>query len=228
MVSRQNLLGFSFVFLSGLSCSALADGGPNLAPAELPICHPGTVIEIKTTAAGFGVVKSQTTYTAVTNGQVDYITKELTAQGDKHHHERTGHSNMLIISAEGEDTGVDAEGGKESIRTTYKTGTPADLFPMSVGKSASWTYEHALVKRGQVQVTTSTESACLVSGTETITVPAGTYDTYVIECQHSPDNVKEKVWYAPSVGTEVKGVLHYANDQIDVDELVKYKEASAK
>ena len=199
MLSQKKVYGIGVALTLGFLGSAMAEEAPNLAPAELPNFKAGTVITMKSTAAGFGVVNFETTYKSVENGQVDYITKEVNAQGEKRHSQRTGRSNMMLISAEGEDSGKDAQGGDETIRTTYKQGTPADLFPMTVGKSASWTYEHALVKRGQVQVTTSTESACLVSGAEKVTVPAGTYETYVIECQHSPDNVKEKVFIMPMI-----------------------------
>ena len=80
----------------------------------------------------------------------------------------------------------------------YPPGAPASFWPLQVGKSVTFNYGAG----SPLSVTAR------VLRTETITVPAGTFYTYVIERRSHPmSSFTEAVttfWYAPSVGTVVK------------------------
>jgi hypothetical protein len=82
----------------------------------------------------------------------------------------------------------------------YPPGIPAQFWPLEVGKSVTFNYG----ANGPLSVTTR------VLRTETITVPAGTFFTYVVERRvHPSSDFREDVatyWYAPSVGYPVKFV----------------------
>ena len=76
--------------------------------------------------------------------------------------------------------------------------TPASFWPLEVGKSVTFNFG----ADAPIAVTAR------VLRTETITVPAGSFYTYVIERRdHTMSDFSESVatfWYAPSVGTVVK------------------------
>jgi hypothetical protein len=80
----------------------------------------------------------------------------------------------------------------------YPPGTPAEFWPLQVGKQVTFNYGAG----SPLSVTAR------VLRTETITVPAGTFYTYVIERRsHPTTDASETIamfWYAPSVGTVVK------------------------
>jgi hypothetical protein len=77
---------------------------------------------------------------------------------------------------------------------------PTQFWPLQVGRSVTFNYG----ANSPLSVTTR------VLRTETITVPAGTFFTYVVERRTHPMNdFREDVatyWYAPSVGYPVKFV----------------------
>jgi hypothetical protein len=82
----------------------------------------------------------------------------------------------------------------------YPPGTPGEFWPLQVGKQVTFNYGAG----SPLSVTAR------VLRTETITVPAGTFFTYVVERRSHPSNdFSESVstfWFAPSVGTVVKQV----------------------
>lgn len=82
----------------------------------------------------------------------------------------------------------------------YPAGAPASFWPLEVGKTVTFNYGAG----SPLHVTAR------VLRTETITVPAGTFYTYVVERRtHPSTDFRETVtdfWYAPSVGTVVKEV----------------------
>ncbi len=82
----------------------------------------------------------------------------------------------------------------------YPPGAPASFWPLQVGNTVNFNYGAG----SPLHVTAR------VLRTETITVPAGTFYTYVVERRTHPSNdFSESVstfWYAPSVGTVVKQV----------------------
>jgi uncharacterized protein DUF3108 len=86
----------------------------------------------------------------------------------------------------------------------YPPGVPAQFWPLQVGKQVTFNYGAG----SPLSVTAR------VLRTETITVPAGTFYTYVIERQsHPSSSYGESVatfWYAPSVGTVVKATSYVA------------------
>ena len=90
---------------------------------------------------------------------------------------------------------TDGLGGAGQV---FPADAPAQLWPLQVGKSVTFSY----AAYGPLTVTAS------VLRTETITVPAGTFYTYVIERRLHPNSEFRQdiatYWYAPSVGSVVK------------------------
>jgi hypothetical protein len=80
------------------------------------------------------------------------------------------------------------------------SGDPMALFPLAVGKSAGWSQTGT--NNGQ---TFTNEIRCGVSGTENVTVPAGSFDTFKVECTRGSNPANpfrtSTYWYAPSIGT---------------------------
>lgn len=84
----------------------------------------------------------------------------------------------------------------------YPPGTPAQFWPLQVGKEVTFNYG----------ASSPLHVSARVLRTETITVPAGTFYTYVIERRSHPstsyDEAVATFWYAPSVGTVVKATSY--------------------
>ncbi len=82
----------------------------------------------------------------------------------------------------------------------YDRAAPESLWPLSVGKSTSFD-AHREHQVWQVEVS--------VTGTERVVVPAGTFDTFVIQKRergigHNSYRGTTTYWYAPIVGSPVK------------------------
>ena len=77
------------------------------------------------------------------------------------------------------------------------------LWPLEVGKQASFSFERNRARRVEYNV----------AGIETVTVPAGTFDTFVIEETErtiggrGKSERKQTYWYSPEIGYIVKRVL---------------------
>ena len=83
-----------------------------------------------------------------------------------------------------------------------------DLWPLFVGKIQRYTLENELVSTKKDHEYEE-EYDCWVPGTETITVPAGTFDTFVVACYRLivAKVYKTDIWYyAPKVGHVVKSI----------------------
>ena len=88
------------------------------------------------------------------------------------------------------------------------------LWPLRVGNETSFTYQSMVQSKESGAVNRYAQYwRCSVPDTETVSVPAGTFDTFRIECIRTglPGSVYGKrVWfYAPSVGHSVKTVDKY-------------------
>ncbi|MFO1058705.1 MAG: hypothetical protein U1E53_17265 [Dongiaceae bacterium] len=77
------------------------------------------------------------------------------------------------------------------------------IFPLQVGKTVTTQYSGSSNKDGSW---TGTQT-CNVADTESVTVPAGTFDTYKVVCRFgkNPDQPYTTIthWYAPKAGTDV-------------------------
>jgi hypothetical protein len=116
----------------------------------------------------------------------------------------------VIITETGYDIIMDVNGRRQTSIAlltdglgsdqVYPPGTPAQFWPLQVGKEVTFNYGAG----SPLHVTAR------VLRTETITVPAGTFFTYVVERRSHPSaDFSESVstfWYAPSVGAVVKQV----------------------
>lgn len=116
----------------------------------------------------------------------------------------------VIITETGYDMIMDVNGRRQTSIAmltdglgsdqVYPPGAPGQFWPLQVGKQVTFNYGAG----SPLHVTAR------VLRTETITVPAGTFFTYVVERRsHSSIDFAESVatfWYAPSVGTVVKQV----------------------
>lgn len=94
-----------------------------------------------------------------------------------------------------------AEERNETIDDSYKK-KAGDLWPLAVGKTASF-YHRGITGADSWQVSDNAK----VTGIEEVSVPAGTFNTFVIHT--AMDNTpwfegKRTCWYAPDVGYCVK------------------------
>lgn len=94
-----------------------------------------------------------------------------------------------------------AEERNETIDDSYQK-KAGDLWPLTVGKTGSF-YHRGITNGNFWQVSDSTK----VAGIEDVTVPAGTFRTFIIH--NTMDNTpwfegKRTCWYAPEVGYCVK------------------------
>lgn len=81
--------------------------------------------------------------------------------------------------------------------TKQEIETEGALFPLSVGNAESWNVTRTNAT-GQVN---RYSAGCTVNDTARVTVPAGTFDTYVINC--SLGRERRNYFFAPEIGTVV-------------------------
>lgn len=98
-------------------------------------------------------------------------------------------------------------------------GDPDALWPLAVGKSVRFRVARTTIDKKDGSSTTVTRTRwCEVAGTQTVSVPAGQYDTYRIECDRQwgrRDTVKQRVswYYAPALGHYVRTDKKKVGDQ---------------
>ena len=93
-------------------------------------------------------------------------------------------------------------------------------FPLTVGKSweMKWTDE-----RPQDRQTESIERRCIAESPETVTVPAGTFETIRVACYNMRDGAKVLTfWYAPAVRQFVRGQFPSASG-LELREMIGHK-----
>jgi surface antigen len=82
-----------------------------------------------------------------------------------------------------------------------------DLWPLVVGNSELYKVENTMKKTRGAPTEYPENYDCQVAGTETVTVPAGVFDTFVVVCyrfimgMHFKNNI---YYYAPEIGLVVK------------------------
>ena len=123
---------------------------------------------------------------------------------------QTTADKRVIITETGYEMIMDVDGRRQTSIAmltdgfgrdqVYPPGAPAAFWPLQVGKEVTFNYGAGAPLHVTVRVLR----------TETITVPAGTFFTYVVERSSHPSNdfatSVSTFWYAPSVGTVVKQV----------------------
>lgn len=72
-----------------------------------------------------------------------------------------------------------------------------NLFPLRVGNRASW----SVLRTSQSGDVDQYDDTCEVIDTANVTVPAGTYDTFVIRCENQTR--QREYYFAPEIGSAV-------------------------
>ncbi len=87
------------------------------------------------------------------------------------------------------------------------TTAPVDmLWPLAIGNQGQFETHQILSKKNQIASTERTRKwSCVVEGTQRVSVPAGTFDTYVIVCQRRSSSsnswrATRRYYYAPDLG----------------------------
>ena len=99
-----------------------------------------------------------------------------------------------------------------------------DLWPLTVGNSERYTLRNRLKSETGDQEYTETYD-CWIPGTETVTVPAGTFDTFVVACHRFIEGAyfMTSIWYyAPKAGNVVKKMDLVSRQTQSVVELKGY------
>ena len=128
--------------------------------------------------------------TAVSNGQVTW--------GYNNGATSTGYRNFILPAL----TWTSANRHSKATSTA-----PADLlWPLATGNQGQYATHQVISKNDRIESTElSRKWACAVEGTKRVSVPAGTFDTYVIVCRRysSTDNswrATRRYYYAPELG----------------------------
>ena len=94
---------------------------------------------------------------------------------------------------------------------------------MRVGSKASWTAQSQYSENGKQVSQSSSRKTCVVTGEERISVPAGVFDTFVIDCQTPAEKMSRQEWYAPSIATVVRSVEKDSQGNRTVTDLISIK-----
>ncbi|MGB0721124.1 MAG: hypothetical protein ACPGU7_01900 [Gammaproteobacteria bacterium] len=105
-------------------------------------------------------------------------------------------------------TVIESQSARTHRKLLYKTGDPADIFPLKIGNTA--VYEREYSSNGVLRVH---RTSWVVEGRETIEVPAGTFDTWRL-VRRSRSTLTgwtgyERWWYSPDVRNYVRMEFRY-------------------
>ena len=189
-----------FLFSTGgCATSPPQQRGPDLAPAQLPVYKKGTtfvysngswetVVDVTP-----GAVTWENSRGRVSTGPVDFTFKQTSWNFRNR------------------------QGGREfSAREDVLAPPPTSLWPLRVGNVAGYTERGSWREKGGPEKTYRTNWSCNVAGTERVSVMAGEFDTYAIECAKKSDRRtwELKTWsYAPAVGHYVLVTSRYTYDR---------------
>ncbi|MEQ8285931.1 hypothetical protein [Thalassospira sp.] len=189
------------------------NSGPELAPASLPSFGVGDAFVFDSGRAIY--VKSLNGDRVEWNGGGDYRF-ETTA-------DFTGPNLDWSYT--------DQEDRKRTGSATVKEGSET-IWPLSVAK-----FVRVSTKSENIDPDTGDTNSfdqwltCKVPATETVEVPAGTFDSFVIECARYYKQwwmQTTRWWYAPDVGFYVKRYRKWNSDEEDEESLLTYGPAPAK
>lgn len=122
----------------------------------------------------------------------------------------SGASNGSYLAAPNFIVPILRREGSSQVVSHRAFGRPDDLWPLQVGKSVRFRVARTIApKTGGKPKETSYAWACRVSGRNKVAVPAGTFDTYRIECTRtsgSRQTADRRVtwYYAPKIGHYVR------------------------
>lgn len=188
-----------FMAASGCATSPPQRPGPNLAPAQLPIYKKGTtyvysngswetVIDVTS-----GAVTWKDNRGMVSTGSPDFTYKRTSWQLKSR------------------------QGSREfAAREDVLAVPPTSLWPLRVGNVAGYTESGTWSDKSGPEKTYRSKWSCEVAGTERVSVMAGEFDTYTIECARKSGRRtwEVKTWYyAPAIGHYVLVTNRYTYDQ---------------
>ncbi|OOZ36826.1 hypothetical protein [Solemya velesiana gill symbiont] len=199
--SHWLIVATSLLALTG--CNTLpfgkSDSQPKLAPANLPEYIPGE----------YFVFNNERIYT-VTGKERDMVTWKTNTGLTK-----TTPANFLI---------PDLKWFRKSRSSEGHTSVPYDtLWPLKTGNTADIPFQQTITKNdGSEPKVLIRNWRCVVEGTERVSVPAGTFDTYRTVCSRNSPNsgrfrASKTYYYAPKIG-------HY----VLIEEQHKYKDSKRK
>ncbi|MEO5369646.1 MAG: DUF3108 domain-containing protein [Magnetococcus sp. DMHC-1] len=100
-------------------------------------------------------------------------------------------------------------------------GDPAGIFPLELGKKVEFTREYMADKQLRVH-----DSLWVVEGRQTIEVPAGTFDCWVLtmttKSRNSDWQSVERWWYSPEIKHYVRLEYRYGNTPASSRVLMRY------
>ena len=194
------ILLLAFVILAdGCATSPPQQQGPDLAAASLPVYEKGTTY-----------VYSDGSWERVVDVSAEAVTWE-NSQGRV----STGPPDFTYKQTSWELR--DRQGVREfAPRKDVLAAPPTNLWPLRVGNVAGHTERGSWRETGGPEKTYRTDWSCAVAVTERVSVMAGEFDTYRIDCaRKSGRRIWElKSWhYAPAVGHYVRVSSRYTYDR---------------
>lgn len=157
-----------------------------------------------------------------------------------------------VAAVKGEDVYWKRESGRELVRhrsfmlptlawdTKSRRGaqrlldSPGNMWPLAIGKLGSFRVERSLTDKASGEVRRSQRKFdCYVETAETITVKAGSFDTYRISCRRYNTRgsrlLETQTWhYAPKVGHYIRRETeNHSSGKRRVIELASYKKAGS-
>lgn len=160
-----------------LMCSALATaivlGACQTTPPiqTAPAANPIPPVEARR-----AVVGDQFVYLTQSGTQTTTTTVAASANRASYKQDN-GCSYSHIITGFGPNPEWSNCGGSSGNQTSKRTG--GSIFPLAVGSSESWDYSGTNSKGNNWESTRN----CTVPGAVSVTVPAGTFDTYHVRCE---------------------------------------------
>lgn len=209
----------------GLAAAILftSSGSYAMEAATPQVPKAGTVIVTRSSGTFYaGSVTTTVTVRSVQPGRVEYASR---SEQPGYVYESAGtSSDTFALEFDGENTARGPNGSMSLTRTALAGGNPRQLFPMKVGSKASWTAQSQFFENGKQVSQSSSHRTCSVTGEERITVPAGAFDTFVIDCQTPAEQMSRQEWYASSIGIVVKSVEKDSQGNRTVTDLISIKD----
>jgi hypothetical protein len=115
--------------------------------------------------------------------------------------------------------------GKTVSGTTSPDAPPASLWPLKVGNRTAFPSNDTYRDGDGSESSYLQWWKCWVAGTETVSVPAGTFDTFEIICDRQYDGYwaqRSRWFYAPAVGHYVRRILDFPGADSQTMDLVAY------
>ena len=192
----RSLCGTLGLLTAILSCPAFAE---TLPPANKPSPKVGRVIEFDAQVMSSGCKRWEVT---ATDNDGSYIAQ----CGDNIAYFSNASGNLTKIVSKSGDTLVE-----------FKPQSFALSFPLEVGKKWDGKYTGYTAYNG---VSWNSDTSCEVKPPEIVTVPAGQFDAYRVDCVHNwtsgpfDGQAHTSAWFAPKVGATVKFV-HAESPELD-------------